>query len=238
MRRRLKIGIVRFVNSIPLAYGMERYGEIVRDVPSGLAHRFDAGELDVSFVPSVYYLTHASKCYLVPGISISSVGPTTSVLLCSRSPLAEVKTVLRSTDSMTSNFLAQVILKERYGMAPRFVADEKGSEAQAWLVIGDRALARQDATTCLDVGTEWLAMTGLPVVYAVCVARDAVLARALAPAFCHQTERNIENLDSILQELGQPEWTKYLRGLDYGLTDDHLRALERISEFLKKQAAA
>jgi len=232
MAKRLRIGVIQYVNSIPLLYGMERLGDVVLDVPSGLARRFDAGELDVSFVPSVFYLSRLSKCHLVPGVSISSRGPTTSVLLCARTPLEQVRSVVRSPDSMTSNFLAQVILREAYRLEPAFLPHDHKGPAEAWLVIGDPALQKQDATICVDLGTEWLRLTGLPVVYAVCVANEPRLARAFAALVCRQTERNLDQLETVLASLGKSQWLDYLKGLDYGMTDDHVRSLERIAGFL------
>lgn len=244
MERRLQIGIVKFVNSIPLSYGMDAYGDLVLDTPRSLAARFASGELDLSFVPSVFFLRRRDLCHLVPGVSISSRGPTTSVLLCATRPIHEVASIRMSGDSMTSNVLAATILREKYGLTPRFVPPDSGrpvdgpadgsQAAEAWMVIGDAALKPQPAAYCIDLGTEWLALTGLPVVYAVCVARTPQLARGFASIMCRNTEHNLDELDYILGRVGKLEHAPYLRGLDYGLADDHLRSLAAFDAFLRK----
>ncbi len=168
----MKIGIIKYINSIPFRYGIEAYGEIICDTPRRLAGKFFAGEMDVAFIPAIEYIRRRELCSLVPGVTIASHGTTGSVTLFYNGALQQIKRVKLSNESRTSNFLVGEILEHHYRLMIGYV--EQG-DCDAELIIGDKALLavphyyRQQ----LDIGQAWLQMTGLPVVYAVCVARNA-----------------------------------------------------------------
>ncbi|HMF76477.1 MAG TPA: MqnA/MqnD/SBP family protein, partial [Bryobacteraceae bacterium] len=76
--------------------------------------------------------------------------------------------------SRTSVQLARVILRERFGVEPEFTPAQPDLEqmlahSDAALIIGDPALRlipEQLPYECLDLGAEWFALTGLPMVFA------------------------------------------------------------------------
>lgn len=228
----MRIGVIKFINSIPLRHGLEQFGEIVQGTPRWLAAAFDQGDVDVSFVPSVEYLRKRDGYHLVPGVSISSFGTTRSVRLYFTGNISDLSCVCLSPDSLTSNFLVRHVLQERYGIAPKFVDGSECKLADARLVIGDRALEERQGLNYLDLGTEWMALTGLPLVYAVCVARSPELAASLDPGLQELVERNLRNLKSILQQTRQSEYRYYIETLDYRLTELHIRCLDRIATYL------
>ena len=54
-----RIGAVSYLNTKPLIYGLGEHlpgAELVLDLPSRLADRLAAGELDVALIPSVEFL--------------------------------------------------------------------------------------------------------------------------------------------------------------------------------------
>ena len=88
MATRLRVGAVSYLNAKPLYFGLADAAPEVSlsmDVPSRLADRLAAGELDVALIPSVEYLRGASLGYeIVPGIAIAARGAVRSVKLFSR----------------------------------------------------------------------------------------------------------------------------------------------------------
>lgn len=167
----LRLGVVCYLNAVPLAYGLARDArfEVVRDVPSRIADRLHSGELDLGMIPSIEYAR--GDYAIVPGIAIGSRGPVRSVCLFHRRPLEELRRVALDTSSRTSVALARVLLRERLGRDPEYLAmppvlDEMLRVADAALLIGDPALDYEGDCPRLDLGGEWERQTGLPFVYA------------------------------------------------------------------------
>ena len=232
MSGRLKIGMVKFTNSLPFVHGMGRFGEGVTGAPRELAEWFAEGKLDVAFVPSVNYLRNRETYSLLSGISISSFGPTRSVRLFYNGELRNIRCVCLSPDSLTSNFLVRRMLFRRHGLNPTFVDGHEGATADARLIIGDRGLEERSGFDFLDLGSEWWELTGLPLVYAVCVAKEPDLAADLAPGIRQLAASNLGNLRELLEGVGKPELFSYITSLDYGLGELHMECLDRIATYL------
>ncbi len=178
---RVRVGAVNYLNTKPLIYDLEKLApeaDLVLDVPSRLADRLVAGELDVALIPVIEYF-RAGSYSIVPGVSIATRGPVLSVTLFSRTPWDQIRRVALDAGSRTSAALTQVLLRKRYGVSPEVIplplertAEE--ADADAVLLIGDRAMR-----ACLpgfdhafDLGQEWYDWTGLPFVYAVWAVRE------------------------------------------------------------------
>jgi len=183
-------GAVSYLNTRPLVFGIDQgMGadriDLTYDVPSVLASRMAAGELDLALLP-VIELARIPGLVVVPGLAIGSFGDCRSVILVSKFPPAEVKTVALDPESRTSNALAGVLLAEAWGahaemvMGPRDLALAL-AEHDAAVRIGDKALFEPvpDGATAYDLGGAWTARTSLPFVFAVWAARPGVLDRRL-----------------------------------------------------------
>jgi chorismate dehydratase len=175
----LRLGVVGYLNAVPTVHGLGRDGrfQIVRDVPSRIAARLHAGEIDLGLIPSIEY---AEGDYaIVPGVAIASRGPVRSVSLLFRGRLEDVRRVAVDTSSRTSAVLVRLLLRERLGRDPEYVPMPPDvaamlNSADAALVIGDPALYYEGPATRLDLGEEWTARTGRPFVYAFWAGRPGV----------------------------------------------------------------
>lgn len=176
----LRLGVVSYLNAAPTVHGLaadDRF-HIVRDVPSRIAARLHAGEIDLGLIPSIEY---AEGDYaIVPGIAIASRGPVRSVTLLYRGRLEDVRRVAVDTSSRTSAALVRVLLRERLGRDPEFAAMPPDvpvmlNAADAALVIGDPALYYEGDVASLDLGAEWTERTGHPFVYAFWAGRRGVV---------------------------------------------------------------
>ena len=169
--RTLRLGVVSYLNAEPLVYGLDREPgfRLERDLPSRVAQRLHAGEVDLGMIPSIEY---AFGDYgIVPGVAIGSRGPVRSVNLFHPGPLAEVRRVALDTSSRTSVALTKVLLHERLGRDPEYIAmppslPDMLKVADAALLIGDPALNFEGEAPRLDLGEEWERVTGKPFVYA------------------------------------------------------------------------
>jgi chorismate dehydratase len=181
---------VSYLNTRPLVFGIDQgLGadrlDLTYDVPSAVARRMAAGELDLALLP-VIELARIPDLVVVPGLAIGSLGNCRSVLLVAKTPLADVRSVALDPESSTSNDLAAVLFAEVWGGEPTFVAGPRDltlalREHDAAVRIGDKALFEPlpAGTIAYDLGGAWTARTTLPFVFAVWAARPGVVDREL-----------------------------------------------------------
>ena len=185
---KIRAGAVSYLNTRPLVFGIEQgLGadriELSYDVPSVLASRMAAGELDLALLP-IIELARIPNLEVVPGLAIGSLGNCRSVLLVAKKPLAEVRSVALDPDSRTSNALARVLFAEAWGGEPSFVVGPCDltlalKEHDAAVRIGDKALFAPvpQGAIAYDLGGAWTARTTLPFVFAVWATRPGVIDR-------------------------------------------------------------
>lgn len=185
---KIRVGAVSYLNTRPLVFGIDQglgadRFELTYDVPSVLASRMAAGELDLALLP-VVALSQIPDLAIVPGLAIGSHGDCRSVVLVSRRPLADIRRVALDPESKTSNVLAQVLLAEAWGVTAECVPGPRDlalalSEHDAAVRIGDKALFEPlpEGAVAHDLGGAWTARTQLPFVFAVWTCRHGVVDR-------------------------------------------------------------
>jgi chorismate dehydratase len=209
MESTVRVGAVNYLNTKPLICDLPALApeaELVLDVPSRLADRLAAGELDVALIPAIEYF-RAGTYSVVPGISIASRGPVLSVTLFSRVPWWGIRRVALDVGSRTSAALTQVLLRRRYGADPEVVplpleSAAEDMDADAVLLIGDRAMRAclPGFAHAFDLGQEWHDWTGLPFVYAVWAVRPGADLRGVADALAEAKRRGRERAGPIAQQ--------------------------------------
>jgi chorismate dehydratase len=180
----IRLGAVSYLNTRPLVHGLDQHPdrfELRFDVPSRCAELLHADLVDVGLIPSIEYPGHDYR--IVPGISIASDGPVASVALFSRVPAERIGCIALDTGSRTSVALLRILCAQWFDIGPRFITmpptlDQMLGRCDAALVIGDNALfldADRLGIEKIDLGEEWVGMTGLPFVYAFWAGRPGVL---------------------------------------------------------------
>jgi chorismate dehydratase len=249
MATSIRIGAVSFLNAKPLYYDLCEIAPQVRltmEVPSRLAEQLAAGELDVALIPSVEYLRSAGLGYeIIPGFAIAAHGPVRSVKLFSRVPWPQIERLALDAGSRSSQVLAQIWLNERHGVRPARIDElpigvsPLESTADAVLVIGDRAMrVPHDAFhQVADLGEAWHALTGLPFVFALWVARRGVDLGDLPNILAQSRARGLANAAGLAythgQQLGLEFATCYdylTRVLSYDLGAAEIAGLTRFAE--------
>lgn len=175
-------------------------------LPSECADRLARGAADIGIVPSIELARQGLE--LIPGAGIACRGAVRSILLVSKVPLEKIRTLAADSSSRTSVVLARMVLARRYGASPRLFSlppdlPSMLAAADAALVIGDPAL-RLEAEAALDLGAEWVAMTGLPMVFAVWGCRKEAASDDLAPAFAASCRFGREHLEEIARREAPP----------------------------------
>jgi chorismate dehydratase len=181
--RVVRLGAVSYLNAAPHVHGLEGDSgfRLEREVPSRVARRLHAGEVDLGLVPSVEYAF--GDYAIVPDIAVASRGPVRSVRLFHHGPLDRVRRVALDTSSRTSAALVRILLRERLGRHPQYVPMGPNlvdmlAVADAALLIGDPALDHEADAACLDLGEEWARLTGLPFVFAFWAGRAGAVGAA------------------------------------------------------------
>lgn len=180
---RLRLGHIVYSNCFPvharlLDAGAPEWIEIVQGVPSQLNGLLERGEIDVAPCSSIEFARNAHRYRVLPDLVIGSRGPVRSIIFASTRPPEELDDALVAmpTASATSVVLLKVLLRQRWGVRPRFRWFDQAAEdpfaagADAALFIGDVAL-RADLYPRVphrfDLGAEWWGHTGLPFAFAV-----------------------------------------------------------------------
>ncbi|MDO8136328.1 MAG: menaquinone biosynthesis protein [Candidatus Brocadiales bacterium] len=251
MERRLRIGVVPYLNAKPLVYGLEKRGqvELIFDLPSVLPRLLEEGGVEVALIPSIEYLRGKGYTALA-GICISSKGPVESVRLFLKKPLNKLRSVALDEASLTSAALTRIILKERYGLEPRYLSWRSGPrlegvEADAVLVIGDNAIRVSDGLPSLDLGAEWQELTQLPFVYALWVATSAERLERVSVLLQEAKESGVQDLGVIAlreaEKLGlrHEVCLRYLtERIHYSLGEQEIEGLERFYSYALKMGLA
>jgi predicted solute-binding protein len=191
------------LNTVPLVWGMLHGGERERfelefRIPADCAARLAGGQADIGLVPAIEIERQGLE--IVPGVGIACEGPVRSILLVSKVAPAAIRTVALDASSRTSAVLARIVLARRYGVEPEVtvrppVLETMLAEADAALLIGDPALRVESPLPMLDLGQEWLELTGLPFVFAMWAGRPG--AARHAPVFQASCRFGLEHLEEI-----------------------------------------
>lgn len=177
-----RVSVVSYLNTVPLVWGMVHGDErglfdLSFAIPAECADRLETGLADIGIVPAVEL--NRQNLEIIRGAGIACHGPVRSIFLISKVPYGEIRKLAADSTSRTSVALSRVILARKYGVEPevRSHAPHLPSmleHADAALIIGDAALILDPAELpfeVLDLGAEWVQMTGLPMVFAVWAAR-------------------------------------------------------------------
>jgi len=223
----LRLCSVDYLNSAPLVWGLlhgprQDLFDLTFRVPSECADMVASGAADIGNIPAIEL--SRQNLEMVPGVGVATRGAVRSILLISKHPLAEIRTLAADSSSRTSVALTRIILSRRYGVEPEFhpYAPDLTSmleRADAALIIGDPALRIDlDATPyhVSDLGHEWTQMTGLPMVFAVWAGRKHHITRAVVEALVESCRFGRAHLEDIVRIDGAA------RGIPEDLARDYL----------------
>ena len=185
----LRVSAISFLNTAPLMWDFERGDagrefEISYTIPSKCAAALAAGEADIGIIPAVTY-AQIPGLVILPNIAIAAKDHVRSILLISKKPIEDVKTVATDTSSRTSVALTQVLFAKFLGGYREFTPHppnlkEMLKDHDAALLIGDSALqiSMHDSPYHLyDLAHDWRRFTGMPFVFAFWAVRLDALHR-------------------------------------------------------------
>ena len=125
IHKRPRVCAVSYLNTVPLVWGIEHGAQ--RDIfdlnyalPSECADQLASGEADIGIVPVIEMARQQLDYFR--GTGIACRGPVRSILLVSKVPLREIKTLATDLGSRTSVMLARIVLSEKYGVQPKLIS--------------------------------------------------------------------------------------------------------------------
>jgi len=192
-------------------------------LPSECAGRLESGAADVGILPAAELPRLGLD--VVRGAGIACRGPVRSILLISKVDFSEIRVLAADTSSRTSIQLARFLLARNYGVWPGIVPCGPDVEAMlegadAGVIIGDPALRVDVDRTpyrVLDLGAEWTAATGLPMVFAVWAARPGCAGPEVEAAFLDSCRFGVAHIEEIVRQEAAP------RALAVEMARDYLR---------------
>ena len=221
---KLRLGVVPYLNALPLYWTLRDQCEITKAVPSQLAKQLESGAVDVALLPIADFLRGAGEGIVGDAI-IGATREVRSVLLFHRKPISQIQSIALDSSSHTSVNLLRVLCADFWKIWPRFEDRAPDLEAMlsncdAALLIGDPALqaARKSGDwQILDLASAWHEFTGKSFVFAAWIAREGLenrenLAdflnsardegRSLIPQIAAQSHENlpIETVESYLTQ--------------------------------------
>lgn len=237
---RLLIGQISYLNSQPF-YPLLGEHRLIPVPPSELGRMAAKGEIDAGILATADYLLNEDRYEPAAGLGVANREEVRSILFLSRRPMRELDgaRIGITEETSTSVRLLRLLLEVRDGKRPAEYVRGLRDEADAFLVIGNEALWRNQTGTPsfphrYDLATEWWNWTGFPFVFALWAVRRSLPA-SIKQQFSELLERSftvgMSQIDDIAAdfagELGQREvLASYLRNFHYRLGPDEMRGLE------------
>ncbi len=220
-----------YLNTKPLIYGFEKglmadEMELITDYPASIATMLVNDEVDIALIP-IATIPLLKEHYIITNYCIGTLGEVVSVCLFSDVPLQNIETVLLDYQSKSSVALLKILLKEYWKINPQLIIAENNYEqnitgATAGLVIGDRAFVqRKKSKYSFDLGTAWVAFTGLPFVFAAWIANKK-LPNLFTEKFNNTVAIGQQHLAEIIEVNSYSVYdlqTYYTKNIEYNLTD-------------------
>ncbi|HJW28134.1 MAG TPA: MqnA/MqnD/SBP family protein, partial [Saprospiraceae bacterium] len=106
---------------------------------------------------------------------IGADGMVSTVVLLSKVPLDDIRTVKLDPNSRTSNVLVQILAQKLWHREWQFYEKENGVVPEACVMIGDQVFEQKSKYPYhFDLADAWKELTDLPMVFAVWIARPGM----------------------------------------------------------------
>lgn len=241
---RLLIGQIDYLNCQPFYPLMHRH-RLIATPPSDLGRLAANNEIDAGVLAVVDYLKCEDKYEPIAGLGIANHEEVRSILLASQRPIVELDgaKIGITEETSTSVRLLRTILEVKCGLRPERYVRGMREDADAFLVIGNEALARNFSPNPqfpyrYDLATEWWNWQRLPFVFALWIIRRSLPA-SIKTAFAELLEQSYQigmsRVDEIGKEfageLGSAETlASYLRNFHYRLGPQEMAGLSRFRQ--------
>ncbi len=249
--KKIRVGIVNYLNTQPMLFGLERLPvkekiELTGDYPALVAKRLREGEIDLGLIP-IAAMADLNHYQIVGSHCISTETEAASVAIFSKVPIEKVERVILDYQSRTSVALAKILCRKYWKKEVAWVAAENESYIHsiegttAGVIIGDRALrARNRFEYIYDLGAYWRKLTGLPFVFAAWISTSS-LPESFIKEFDEANAEGLAHLEEVLSgvpyQVGYDLRQYYTNNMNYRLTDEKRKSIQLFLEELSQLPA-
>ena len=238
---KIKISAITYLNTKPFLYGIQHSAlleeiDLSLDVPSICADKLKSGTADLGIIP-VAEIALLAGANVLTDFCIACSGKVRTVVLVSRVPLQEVKTIVLDYQSRTSVQLVRILAREHWKIEPAWKeggldyisSDINGTTAG--VIIGDRVFeAEKQFPFVYDLGEAWKELTGLDFVFACWVANKPIPA-TFVERFSNALQDGIAHIPEVIAEyqLRYPDYpfdSYFKENIFYHLDDSKRRGME------------
>ena len=211
MSKKIKVGIVSYLNTRPLLYGLKlppiaNEIQLVEENPARLAELLIDDEIDVGLIP-IAIIPQLEKYFICGDYCIATETEVASVCLFSEVPVNQIERVYLDYQSRSSVALLKWLMKEFWNIHPEMVQATDDSYRKkiqgtvAGLVIGDRAFEQRKISTFIyDLASEWRSITGMPFVFAAWISKQPLPA-SFIQKFNEANAIGLSHIDEIVTSL-------------------------------------
>lgn len=246
MSKKIKVGIVSYLNTRPLVYGLKLPPiadeiQLIEENPARLAELLINDEIDVGLIP-VAVIPQLKKYFICGDHCIATETEVASVCLFSEVPVNDIERVYLDYQSRSSVALLKWLMKEYWNIHPETIDatdDNYRKEIQgttAGLVIGDRAFEQRKISTFIyDLASEWRSITGLPFVFAAWISKRP-LDGSFIQKFNEANAIGLAHIDEIVANLKFDLYDLkkyYALHLSYKFDDRKRRGMDLFLQYIR-----
>ena len=211
MSKKIKVGIVSYLNTRPLLYGLKlppiaNEIQLVEENPARLAELLIDDEIDLGLIP-IAVIPQLEKYFICGDYCIATETEVASVCLFSEVPVNQIERVYLDYQSRSSVALLKWLMKEFWNIHPEMIQATDDSYRKkiqgtvAGLVIGDRAFEQRKISTFIyDLASEWRSITGMPFVFAAWISKEP-LPTSFIQKFDEANAIGLSHIDEIVTSL-------------------------------------
>ena len=197
------LGRVSFINCDPVFHTIPEGWKVLSAPPSWLTGHLLRRDCITAPIPTADYASNMGDLSLIKDIGIVGRESVGSVLLFGNRSIESMRDIALPSDSSTSNMLMKWILEQR-GLDPKYIKmgpdmDTMLGECDGALIIGDRAISaaiNNPDLVRMDLGSEWVEITDLPMVFGVFAARKDSNVNSISDA----REIMLSNYNTFLEQ--------------------------------------
>jgi chorismate dehydratase len=229
-----RLALVEYLNTFPFSEGMKLAGldqqiDVQRVSPATCATLFQSGQVDISLCP-VGALEDMPGHEICSDYCIGADGDVDTVMLLSQVPMHQIEKVRLDPNSKTSNKLVQVLTDRYWKVRWKFYHDTKEEVPTSCVMIGDKVFdQKKNYPIRYDLAGAWKSMTGLPMVFAVWIARPDV-----PPEVIQQLNDAFKmGVDNIATNESLQDWQKkyLLKNISYPFDRRKKEAMELFLQY-------
>jgi chorismate dehydratase len=154
--RKLRISVVQYLNTAPLVWGFtqtplgEKY-DLSFTLPSLCAEALRQGAADIAIIPAIEY-QRIDDLIVLPDMAIASKCRVRSLLLVSKSPIDQIKTLALDESSRSTQALTRILCHDHWHVSPEFF--EMPPDLPAMLQCADAAMLIGDPALRLSIAID------------------------------------------------------------------------------------